>query len=272
MACAIYMVMRNGPKRSSFMWGSSTHNTRVERTWVEVGSQFVRRWRGFFSHLERLHHLDVDRPDHLWLLHTLFLDAINADCAEFQANWNAHPMDGHETHNKSPNDMRLLGQARFGVYRDDCEGLHPDTINKYYGVSTDPTTQRTGSGAGNPPDESDDDLVERIAQDQGPQVRHEAIDVPDHRNPFLEDNALESRFFDVLAEVVEADIVPAGYGIMPEEWEDEGYPNVEIVTAGKHGKTKIRVSLADGIWKQRAKLWVQGLNVLSHFDSAEMGA
>ncbi|KAK6961870.1 hypothetical protein R3P38DRAFT_2592985 [Favolaschia claudopus] len=44
IGCAIYMVMRNGPNRASFMWGSSTHNTRIERLWVEVGSQFVRRW------------------------------------------------------------------------------------------------------------------------------------------------------------------------------------------------------------------------------------
>jgi hypothetical protein len=31
---------------------SSTHNTRIERLWVEVGTQFAQRWRGFFSQLE----------------------------------------------------------------------------------------------------------------------------------------------------------------------------------------------------------------------------
>lgn len=81
----------------------STHNTRIERLWVEVGTQFVRRWRGFFSRLERLHQLDVDKPEHLWLLHTLFLDAINVDCVEFRTNWNNHPMARHETYDKSPN-------------------------------------------------------------------------------------------------------------------------------------------------------------------------
>ncbi|KAJ7264689.1 hypothetical protein C8J57DRAFT_1069863, partial [Mycena rebaudengoi] len=106
-----------------------------------------------------------------------------------------------------------------------------------------------------------------------PHIRHEAIDVPDHRNPLSGDEVMERRFFSVLGQVLEADIVPAGYGIMPEEWEDEGYPNVEVLTAGKLGKTKIWVSLANIIWKQRAKLWVQALNVLSHFDSsAEMDA
>ncbi|KAJ7487940.1 hypothetical protein FB451DRAFT_1025194 [Mycena latifolia] len=245
---------------------SSTRNTRIERLWVEVGSQFVRRWRGFFSRLERLHHLDVDKPEHLWLLHTLFLDAINYDCTEFQTNWNAHPMDGHETHNKSPSDMRLLGQARLGLYRDDCDGLHPDTIDKYYGVSG---AERIGQpGAGNPPDEDNDQpgLVDRIGGDQVAQIRHEAIDVPDHRNPFSDDSATESLFFGVLSEVVRQDVTPVGYGLLPEEWDEDGYPDVEILRAGKQMKTKIRVSLAHPIWRQRAKLWVQGLNVLSHFN------
>ncbi|KAJ7830605.1 hypothetical protein B0H13DRAFT_1655063, partial [Mycena leptocephala] len=250
----------------------STRNTRIERLWVEVGTQFVRRWRGFFSRLERLHHLDVSKPEHLWLLHMLFLDAINKDCDEFRANWNAHPMAGRETYSiaktkrQANQDMRLLGQAQFGVYHDDCEGLHSDTIEKYYGVFG---AERVGhAGAGNPPDEEDadhPDLAERIRVDQGPQVRHEAVDVPDHRNPFSEDSDAESKFFAVLADVVREDITPAGYGLLPEEWEEDGYPDVEILRAGKQMKTKITVSLAHPIWAQRAKLWMQGLNVLFSF-------
>jgi hypothetical protein len=69
---------------------------------VEVGTQFARRWRGFFARLERLHSLDVEKPHHLWLLHCLFLDAINADCEDFQSQWNAHPIRGPDTNDKSP--------------------------------------------------------------------------------------------------------------------------------------------------------------------------
>ncbi|KAJ6455080.1 hypothetical protein C8R47DRAFT_996965 [Mycena vitilis] len=247
----------------------STRNVRIERLWVEVGTQFVRRWRGFFNRLERLHHLDVAKPEHLWLLHALFLESINEDCAEFQTNWNAHPMAGRETFDKSPNDMRLLGQAKLGIYNDDCEGLHPDTIQKYYGVLGG---ERAGPpGAGNPPDEGDDeqaDLVDRIGVEQGPQIRHEAIEVPDHRNPFSEHPVAEQKFWAVLAEVVEQEIIPAGYGMLPEEWDEEGYPDVEILEAGRLMKKKIRVSLAHPLWAQRARLWVQGLNVLAHFVNA----
>jgi len=79
----------------------STHNTRIERLWVEVGSQFARQWRAFFFRLERLHRLDRSNPMHLWLLHYLFLDIINDDCKAFQAEWNAHPISG-EGHDRSP--------------------------------------------------------------------------------------------------------------------------------------------------------------------------
>ncbi|KIM60740.1 hypothetical protein SCLCIDRAFT_36106, partial [Scleroderma citrinum Foug A] len=63
---------------------SSTRNCRIERLWVEVGSQFARRWRAFFTCLERIHLLDAQNPTHLWLLHTLFLDDIGHDC---QLQW-----------------------------------------------------------------------------------------------------------------------------------------------------------------------------------------
>lgn len=163
--------------------------------------------------------------------------------------------------------MRLLGQARLGVYQDDCGALHPDTIDKYYSVFG---PERVGPpGAGNPPDEEDAEhptLTERILVDQDPQVWHEAIDVPDHRNPFSDDAAAEEKFFSVLAEVVRQEITPAGYGLLPEEWDEDGYPDVEILSAGKQMKRKISVSLANPIWTQRARLWVQGLNVLSHFN------
>jgi hypothetical protein len=74
---------------------------------VEVGSQFARRWRGFFYRLEALHQLDRTDAAHLWLIHYLFLDMINSDCAEFQAEWNAHPISG-AGHDQSPN-VRVNG-------------------------------------------------------------------------------------------------------------------------------------------------------------------
>ena len=81
--------------------GRSTRNTRIERLWVEVGSQFARAWRAFFYRLETLHRLDPNNKIHLWLLHYLFLDAINEDCDIFRQHWNSHPISGMG-HNESP--------------------------------------------------------------------------------------------------------------------------------------------------------------------------
>ena len=72
----------------------STHNTRIERLWLETGRHFARAWRAFFTRLERLHRLDRDDPHQIWLLQTLFLDDIQHDCNEFQNEWNSHPLSG----------------------------------------------------------------------------------------------------------------------------------------------------------------------------------
>ena len=62
--------------------------------WVEVGTQFAYRWRAFFTRLERRHQLDPSNPAHLWLLHLMFLDALNSDCDAFRTQWNHHPISG----------------------------------------------------------------------------------------------------------------------------------------------------------------------------------
>ena len=80
---------------------SSTRNTRIERMWGEVGAHFARKWWAFFTQLEMQHHLNPEKPEHLWLLHLLFLDDINNDCITFQQEWNAHPISGLG-HNRSP--------------------------------------------------------------------------------------------------------------------------------------------------------------------------
>ncbi len=81
---------------------SSTHNTRIERLWVEVGRQFCREWRAFFNRLEHSHMLARDDSRHLWLLHYIFLQDLNEDCQKFVAEWNAHPLSGRKTGNHSP--------------------------------------------------------------------------------------------------------------------------------------------------------------------------
>jgi hypothetical protein len=72
----------------------STHNTRIERLWLETGRHFARGWRAFFTRLERLYFLERGDPHHIWLLHSLFLNDIQHDCEEFRKDWNSHPLSG----------------------------------------------------------------------------------------------------------------------------------------------------------------------------------
>lgn len=126
---SVWMVMRRGPNRGSFLWGPcvslpvklslfllnffvarSTTNSRAERIWGETGSHFCRPWRAFFLRLERLHKLLRGDGRHLWLIHKLFLPMINNDCDGFRVEWNHHPITGPKTHNMSPNvSLKVTG-------------------------------------------------------------------------------------------------------------------------------------------------------------------
>ena len=99
---AILMILLRGSDRGSYLWGSSTHNSCIERMWVEIGTQFACQWRAFFCRLKAYHHLDQSNSHHLWLLHTLLLEQINQDCDQFRQNWNSHPISG-KGKNQSPN-------------------------------------------------------------------------------------------------------------------------------------------------------------------------
>lgn len=273
---AMYMVAGRGPNRGSFIWGSSTRNSRIERLWVEVGTQFVRRWRGFFLRCERCHRLDVENSRHLWLIQKLFLRAINDDCEEFRQEWNLHPISGM-TNNKSPQDLRLISRAKLGEYHDDCKGIHPLTIERYYGVHGHERIRRNGqTGAGHPPDEdpeSDDEeiiadrrdgILQSLEADLQDQVRHDAVEVPGNGLPFAcaED---EAEFWSVLERVVLEDITPTGYGLLPEELAgDES--TIECIPLGRRGTRSVTVSLEDPIWARRAKIWCQALATLTLFE------
>ncbi|KAJ7758913.1 hypothetical protein B0H14DRAFT_2404259, partial [Mycena olivaceomarginata] len=255
----------------------STRNTRIERLWVEVGTQFARRWRAFFTRLGRMHSLDRKNPMHLWLLHRLFLDQLNDDCHEFQEEWNHHPMSGNMTGGQSPEAMRLLGQITHGVYKDPLEDVHLETINRYYGVEGSRRRRRNGqTGAGQASDESseedegeevdvdeEEELENQIAAEQAQNIRHAPVKVARHGSPFPEDAEMEQDFLDLLEEVLaQADVLPQNYGVLEEEWDEEEYPELEIIRTGTKGK-ELRIILPREEWYDRAVRWAQALDLLN---------
>jgi predicted DNA-binding ribbon-helix-helix protein len=141
-------------------------------------------------------------------------------------------------------DLRLLGQLKFGIYQDSV-----DNIGHCNGLGND----------------DPNNLAPQIQEELRSQIRHEAVRVPDHRNPFL-DERLETEFFTALQELVEEEVIPVGYGLHKDEWEGDAYPTFETLHVGKRrgGKSTV-ISLEDPIWQCRTVLWVQGVHLLSMY-------
>ncbi|KAJ7869213.1 hypothetical protein B0H14DRAFT_2346163 [Mycena olivaceomarginata] len=195
------MILTRGLGRASFMWGSSTHNTRIEWLWVEVGSQFARR------------------PNVIPCLSLYSILSLT-----------------------STQDMCFIGQVREGVYVNDYDDVHPTVLQQYYGVHGKVARREPGAtGAGQLDDEDipipsaenyededsgsedGDDLGQQLEDAQAENFHHEPVPVPKHANPFPEDETMQL-FHDTLSAAEEIGLIPPGYGLLPDEWEDGVYP------------------------------------------------
>jgi hypothetical protein len=69
-------------------------------------------------------------------------------------------------------------------------------------------------------------------------------------------------FHDTFAAANENGIIPPGYGLLPEEWNDGVYFTFEILKSGRRGIKQLRIALPDSIWRPRAEVWGRGLAIL----------
>ncbi|KAJ6618374.1 hypothetical protein B0H10DRAFT_2164156 [Mycena sp. CBHHK59/15] len=84
--------MERGELRGSYIWGRSVNNTRIERLWYDVTHEFGYKWKQFFVDLEVNHSFNPTGPEHIWLLHHLFLHCIDEDAQEWAEAWNRHDL------------------------------------------------------------------------------------------------------------------------------------------------------------------------------------
>ncbi|KAJ7030938.1 hypothetical protein C8F04DRAFT_961029 [Mycena alexandri] len=173
--------------------------------------------------------------------------------------------------------MRFLAQTTAGVYRaDPLDGIHPDAINRYYGVEGSPRRWRCNqTGAGHASDDSEDEpeddgldppdpdteLENRIGEDQEGNIRHAPIKVAKHESPF-EAPEQGDMFLALVDTITARDKLPEDYGVRPTEWDGFHYPEIEVIRPGTRGK-QIPVVLPREVWYPRAVTWAQALDLMN---------
>ncbi len=68
-----------------------------------------------FELLEAHDGLDINSDAHIWLLHHLFLSAINTDAAVWTETWNNHTLARRSQEHRSPAHMYLHGMVQNGI-------------------------------------------------------------------------------------------------------------------------------------------------------------
>ncbi|KAJ7727859.1 hypothetical protein DFH07DRAFT_970066 [Mycena maculata] len=170
----------------------------------------------------------------------------------------------------------FLARPTEGLYADPLDGIHPDAINRYYGVEGAHQRRHGATGAGHALDEegdlehSDDDseldpeeeLENQIQADQAGNIRHSPVKVARHKSPF-EEPEQEAAFLELLDVVLsQPEVQPEDYGVLEEEWEDEDYPETETIRTGTNGKELVVVLPRDD-WLPHAVQWAQALDLFN---------
>jgi hypothetical protein len=129
---AEWMEENRGRDRGSYIWGpcvclppicslpadeklSSVHNTRIERLWFDLTQGFGQKWKDLFLELETHHGLNPTDPDHIWLLHHLFLQSVDKDAQQWAQAWNRHKIQLSGEPNASPSEMWFWSQLNDGI-------------------------------------------------------------------------------------------------------------------------------------------------------------
>ena len=84
--------------------------------------------------LELRHGLDINNPNHIWLLHLIFLPTINASLQFFSESWNEHQIQIRGAPNRSPSDMFYFDMLVRGVRGESLADMMDHDELEVYGI------------------------------------------------------------------------------------------------------------------------------------------
>jgi hypothetical protein len=172
-------------------------------------------------------------------------------------------------------ELHFFGETAYGKPIDEFTGIHPDILNCYCDTH-DPETQCEPNitGAGHPPDEmvaeeldessrdesnlgrqNGDDLERdeyahmqaQITADSQGNIKHKAVKVPYHQNPFATHPEVEAVFLTTFTDTSAEEAVPEHFGVLTEEWEMDLYPTHEDLKCRRKGRS-LDIVLPEDIW------------------------
>ena len=149
---------------------------------------FGQKWKDFFRLLEVSYNLNIDRDADIWLLHHLFLAAINRDAEQWAAAWNAHTLARRGERHLSPTQMYVRGTAQYGhqgLYPENQEVDSESSADEHYadyGVDWDDLDERRIREHHDEYNPDDGDSANPFLTDHPQHLSH--VEVPDARCPF----------------------------------------------------------------------------------------